>query len=129
MRTAKINLDGQERILCFSGRVLQAINDKYQSMEGYFDALRSQDQWDAFDAAIWGLAQMMEAGHKYAKHEGIDAAPPLTEDDLLDFCDLSDLSSFGGKIMETVSAGTEREVSAEPPKNVSTTPEIETVAR
>lgn len=118
MRTATITLAGEERILCFSTRVLLAVNERFGSPEAMFDKLMDrEDASGAFDASLWVLEQMMAAGAKYAKQEGLEPASPLTAEDILDLTTPGEILGLGTKIREALSAGTDREVEAKPPKN------------
>lgn len=121
MRTAKITLDGEEHLLCFSTGVVEAACDKYGTLDDFFDALNG-DQSTQLRTVIWALAQMMKAGANYAKRKGIDNPPPLTEADIRDGCDISDLMDLRSKVAETITSGSDRQVEATPPKNVKATP-------
>lgn len=117
MRTATITLAGEERLLCFSTRVLLAVNSKFGSLEALFDQLRdSTDTENSLKAALWVLAQMMNAGYRYGQHEGMNVALPLTEDMILDLCSPVEILDLGSKVQEALSVGTSREVEAKPPK-------------
>lgn len=120
MRTATITMDGEERILCFSTGVVEAACEKYGSLENFFEALNGE-QLTQIRTVIWALAAMMDAGAKRAKRKGIPCAEPLSEDEIRDLCDISDLSDLKDKVAETITAGSAREVEAEPPKNGETT--------
>lgn len=117
MRTAKITLAGHERTLAFSARVITAATDEYGSLQGFFDALQSKDQGESFRAVIWALSRMMDAGARYDRLQGLEPPPPMDVDELLDLCDFQELSGISSKILETITAGSAREVEAIPPKN------------
>ena len=72
--------------------------------------------------AVWLLATMMDGGARYAKINGLETAPPLTADELLDVMDLSDFGQLRTKITEAVVSGRETHVEADPGKNAETTP-------
>lgn len=44
MRTAKIHLDGEDRLLCFSTRVMENVCDKYGGLEGFFAVLQGSSK-------------------------------------------------------------------------------------
>lgn len=121
MRTATVSLDGAERILCFSTGVMEDVYEVYGGLDGFFDALNGKNG-NTIKAIIWALDKMMDAGARYARRKGIEAAPPLTADDIREVCDLSDFSGLQAAVMNTLTAGSERQVEAEPPKNEATTP-------
>lgn len=127
MRTATINLEGQDRLLCFSAGVVEAACDKYGTLEDFFGALDG-DQATRLRAVIWALAQMMKAGEAYAKRKGLETAPALTEEDIRYCCDIGDLSDLQEKVAETITNGSDRQVEAIPPKNAGATPREETAA-
>lgn len=121
MRTAKITIDGQERLLCFSTRVVRDCTDRYGGIEHIDEAL-SGDPVKALDETIWILSALINAGDRYARLNGIDNPPAVSYDDLYDIVDMADLQGLNGKIRETITGGMERNIEAEPPKNGKATP-------
>lgn len=118
MRTATITLAGEERILCFSTRVQLAVNSKFGSLEALFDQMRDQNAPEkAFNVSLWMLEQLMDAGYRYARHEGMEVADPLTADEILDLCSPVEILEMPSKVQETLMEGTRREVEVKPPKN------------
>ena len=122
MRTARITIDGAEHLLCFSARVVRACTERYGEMGGMDEALTSGSPVQAIDESVWMIATMMDAGARYAKLNGMDNPPPLTEEELLDVCDLGDLTQLTSKITETITNGKTPTVEAEPAKNAKATP-------
>lgn len=135
MRTARINIDGAEHLLCFSARVVRACTERYGDIANIDDALagrldvQAKDEAltggsavQAMDEAVWIITVMMDAGARYAKLNGLDNPPPLTEEDLLDVCDLGDFTQLISKIKETITNGKTPTVEAEPAKNAKATP-------
>lgn len=139
MRTARIEIEGREHLLCFSARVVRAVTERYGSVENIDSALSgrspsdsaAQDAEDgrepqfdavrALDEAVWLLATMMDGGARYARLNEIDNPPALTADELLDVLDISDFGRLKDKIAETITNGKSVNVEAEPPKNAKTT--------
>lgn len=121
MRTAKLTINGAEHLLCFSARVLRAVTERYGGVDKLSDALDGGEPAKSMDEAFWVLSAMMDAGARYARHEGLDDPEPLTVDELYDLCDISDFSGLKGKIAETITAGKTTTVEAEPPKNAGAT--------
>ena len=80
-------------------------------------AASPEDTVKALDESMWLLSQMLEAGARYARMNGMDNPEPLDADGLYDCCDMSDFAGLRGKIMETISNGQKATVEAEPPKN------------
>ena len=114
MRTAKIEIEGREYLLCFSARVVRAVTERYGGVEAIDGALSGSE-------AVWLLATMMDGGARYAKLNDIDNPPALTADELLDVLDISDFGRLKDKIAETITNGKSVNVEAEPPKNAKPT--------
>lgn len=122
MRTASIEIGGKAHLLCFSARVVRAVTERYGGVELIDTALSADDPLKALDEAVWLLSTMMDGGARYAKLNGLETAPPLTADELLDVMDLSDFGQLRTKITEAVVSGRETHVEADPGKNAETTP-------
>ncbi len=121
MRTARIEIEGREHLLCFSARVVRAVTERYGGVEAIDGALSGSEPVRALDEAVWLLATMMDGGARYAKLNDIDNSPALTADELLDVLDISDFGRLKDKIAETITNGKSVNVEAEPPKNAKTT--------
>lgn len=121
MRTAKIEIEGREHLLCFSARVVRAVTERYGGVEEIDGALDVSEPVRALDEAVWLLAAMMDGGARYARFNELDNPPALTADELLDVLDLSDFGRLKDKIAETITNGKSVNVEAEPPKNAKTT--------
>lgn len=121
MRTGKLTFEGREYPLCFSTRVVCNVTDKYGDLTEMYNALGSDNVSTQLSAVMWVLAQMSAAGERYARLNGEDPHPALTEDQLWDAFGIDDLLKLTKAIMDTVTAGTSREVEAEPPKNAEAT--------
>lgn len=122
MRTASIEIGGKAHLLCFSARVVRAVTERYGGVEHIDTALFAGDPLKALDEAVWLLSTMMDGGARYAKINGLETAPPLTADELLDVMDLNDFGQLRTKITEAVVSGRETHVEADPGKNAETTP-------
>lgn len=122
MRTGKIEIGGQEYLLCFSARVVRACAERYGSMESIDKALMSGTEAEMMDESFWLLAVMMDAGARYAKLNGLEAPSPLSMDALYDLCGMDDLFQMKARIFETVTNGSERRIETEEEgKNARTT--------
>lgn len=102
MRTWDFNLYGKTHKLCFTARVQRACCEKFGSMEEMYNALSSEDEVAILDNSVWLLAEMMKAGDKYAKNNGIANDNPMSIDDILDSCDVH---SIRGAIVMTINNG------------------------
>ena len=121
MRTARIEIEGREHLLCFSARVVRAVTERYGGVEAIDGVLSGSEPVRALDEAVWLLATMMDGGARYARLNEIDNSPALTADELLDVLDISDFGRLKNKIAETITNGKSVNVEAEPPKNAKTT--------
>ena len=114
MRTAKMTINSREHLLCFSGRVLRSVTEKFGGVTEMYEAFNSGDQAARLDAAIWALAQMVDAGDRYAQLNGLPNPGRYTPEDLYDLIDINDFTGLYGKIRETITSGSRRTVDARP---------------
>ena len=122
MRTATIEINGKSYLLCFSARVIRACTERYGDVSALADALDAEDPVKRLDEAVWVLSQMMDAGARYAKLNGIETPPPLPPDGILDQTDLSDFFRLRMSIKATITSGQAKHVEVEPSKNGAATP-------
>lgn len=121
MRTGKIKIGDKEYLGCFSTRVLANVED-YTGMSfetGLKDILEKKSIKDI----IWFVSQLINAGDRYAKMEGIDNPGTLDEDEIYDIVGVDDYEDVFGSIGEIVKAGTKPEIELKPAKNAKTTQE------
>ena len=119
MRTAKAKIHGKEYLICFSTRVLMALEERDgDSSAGLGKIMKTQKVSDVF----WLLAQMIDAGDRYAKIEGIDNPGTISYDELVDTLGVDEYQDVFGAITEAVQKGTKPEVQTKPAKNAKTTP-------
>lgn len=114
MRTGTMEINGKVYLLCFSARVIKACTERYGSLENVFDALQTNDEIKALDESFWLLAEMMDAGERYAKIEGMENPKALTQEDLYDVFDISSMAYIQDHIATAVKNGNSREVEAMP---------------
>ena len=128
MRTAKMSVDGREYLLCFSGRVIRNVTEKFGSLPAMYEAFSQEEQEKSLDAAVWVLSQMIQAGDRYAKLNGLENPGKLSFDDLYDLFDINDFTGIYSKIKETIRSGKQQTVTAAPDtsgggrKNAAATP-------
>lgn len=128
MRTAKMSVDGREYLLCFSGRVIRNVTEKFGSLPAMYEAFSQDEQEKSLDAAVWVLSQMIQAGDRYAKLNGLENPGKLSFDDLYDLFDINDFTDIYSKIKETIRSGKQQTVTAVPDnsgggrKNAAATP-------
>lgn len=112
MKTVTIDLQGERYALCFSVRVLNNLIEKYGSEEKANNALANL----SFVDSIFLLHQMMLAGEKEAKKNGVPNGNVPSWDDFLDNTTPFDLENITNSITDAISQGLERKVEVETPK-------------
>ena len=117
MRVAKIELLGKEYPLCFSTRAVKACAEKFGVLENIGNALGGGNEAEMLDNVFWLLSVLIDAGVRYERLMSGAEIDPLTADELMDICDLSDLEKLKDKIFEAMNAGTERAVEVETEKS------------
>lgn len=121
MKTIAVQIGGEKRILCYSLRVVNAIEDAFGGEAEMRAKLSSGKTSQAIDVTTWLMAQMMLAGKQYADKNGIPCPEPLTQDDLLDNCDVNDMLEMQTQIQNALAVGSKQDVEAEG-KNAGATP-------
>lgn len=113
MRTGKITVNGLDYITCLSTRVLVALEERGGDADKELARImKSAKLSDLF----WLLAQMIDAGNRYAKLEGLENPGTLSLDDLMDTMGPDDYDGMTLAMTETVRAGTTPTVEAKPGK-------------
>lgn len=104
MRTANINLLGENYKLCFSAGVMIACEEKYGSVDKALNKIGD----GSFEAIFWLLYEMMRAGANYAKIHNEEN--PEVKDFLYYASEigLDELSEMKKGITEAVISGQER---------------------
>ena len=102
-------------------RVVRNCAERYGKASGLYEALSDKNEIKALDESLWILAQMMEAGAKYAKEKGIPTGDPLNVEQLYDCCDFADLAGIRAAVMLTVTNGRKNNVEAEYSPNAEAT--------
>lgn len=124
MKKVTIPLGGVEYPLCFSLRVVQACGERFNGLENMDQALSGAgDPVHTIGDCVWLLSRMLDAGYRYEKGNGTEAKMPPTEEALWDNFGLDDLADLQLHLMTAMTAGKERTVEVEPPKNGMATPE------
>lgn len=101
---------GEKRAFCFSLRVLQDITDKFGSYENLFAAV---DGEKSVENVAWMLSQLMDAGSRYAKMNGLENPAPLSADEILDMSGPFDIGKYKSIIFATLARDTESTVQVE----------------
>lgn len=113
MRTGSIVINKKEYVLCFSARVVRACTERYGSIDNIDKHLLEGTETQTMDESVWLLEQMIAAGDRYAKQEGIENPAPLSYDEIYDLCGLDDLMGMRTKIFGAIADGNERKVEVE----------------
>ena len=120
MRAITVKIGGEERVLCYSLRVIKAIEEKFGG-EGEMRASLSEGTSKAVDITCWLMNQLMVGGKKYADKMGLSCPEPLTADDMMDLYDVGDLLEMQTTIQSALMAGSKQDVEAQG-KNAAATP-------
>ena len=107
MRTGKVEINGKEYLLCFSTRVLMALEERGGSSEA--ELQRIMDEHKVSDL-FWLLEKMIDAGDRYAKLEGIENPGTISGDNLIDLVGVDDYETMFQSIVGAVAAGNTPEV-------------------
>ena len=113
MRTSTLTIRGTEYPCCFSTRVLLALEERgkrEKPVKSATEMLSSIMENEALSDAFWLLHQLMVAGNRYAKLEGLDAPEGV-----------EDYPAMFAAIGKAVTDGQAQTVEAEFPKNADTT--------
>lgn len=118
MRTGKVKIRGKDYITCFSTRVLLALEEREGNSDKALQQILSNGKvTDMF----WLLAQMIDAGDRYAKIEGLDNPGTLTFDEIIDSIGVDDYETMFDALAEAVKRGSTPTVQTKPSKNAETT--------
>ena len=119
MRTSTLTIRGTEYPCCFSTRVLLALEDRgkrEKPVKSATEMLSSIMENEALSDAFWLLHQLMVAGNRYAKLEGLDAPEVFSLDDMIDLVGVEDYPAMFAAIGKAVTDGQAQTVEAETPR-------------
>lgn len=111
MKVINVEIGGKERILCYSLRVIKAIEERFGS-EGEMRAKLTAGTAQAVDITCWLMSRLMDGGKKYADTMGLPCPDPLSAEDMLDLFDVADLIQMQGTIQAALTAGLQQDVEA-----------------
>ncbi len=120
MRTVSVEIGGEKRVLCYSLRVIKAIEEAFGG-ETEMRAKLTAGTGQSVDTICWLMNQLMVSGKRYADKAGLTCPEPMSADDMLDCYDLSDLYAMQKTIQDALSAGMRQDVEATS-KNAEATP-------
>lgn len=113
MRTSKITVAGKEYTTCLSTRVLVALEERGGDADKELARIM---QGKKLADLFWLLAQMIDAGDRYAELEGLDNPGTLSLDELMDRMGPDDYEAMTGALADTVKAGSTPTVESKPAK-------------
>lgn len=125
MRTGKINIKGKEYMTCLSARVLRSLEERGGDADKELARIM---QGRKLGDLFWLLAQMIDAGNRYAEMEKLENPGALTLDELLDSLGPDDFEIMTVALADTVKAGTTPTVEAQPAKGKGKNAEARQVA-
>lgn len=119
MRTGKVIVGGKEYLTCFSTRVLMRVEE--EKGETAHEWLQKMIENQSVGDMFWLLAQLIDAGDRYAKLEGLDNPGAIDFEALIDTVGVDDYATMFAAVVETVKNGQTPNVRTKPEKNVKTT--------
>ena len=121
MRTGKVWIGGKEYLTCFSTRVLMRVEE--EKGEAAHQWLQKMVEKQSVGDMFWLLAQLIDAGNRYAKLEGLDNPGAISFDDLVDAVGVDEYGTMFAAVVETVNNGQTPTIKTKPEKNGKTTQE------
>ena len=121
MKTISVEIAGEKRILCYSLRVIKAIEARFGSETDMRAQLTSGSTGNVVDITCWLMSQLMIGGKGYADKMHLACPDPLSPEDMLDLYDVGDLLEMQSTIQNALPAGSQQEVEATG-KNAEATP-------
>lgn len=122
MNLKKINIAGQDYLLCFSALVMSACEEKDTSLPELLERIETDTQQGKVSTTFWLLYQMLLAGAAYAKRHSLPNPDVPEYEDMLAEIDITDLESVKTSIYTTITHDNKANVEVEPSKNQETTP-------
>lgn len=114
MRTKRIKIADKEYLACFSSRVLVSLEERGGNADkALADILNGLKVKDVF----WLLAELLNAGDRYAKEEGIENPGQITVDELLDRVGVDEYTTMFSEVTAAISDGSKTTVEVQPEKN------------
>lgn len=78
-RTKSININGKEYLLCYSTRVVRAVNDRFGNPgKMNYALMESKSAEERIETMLLMLHELMKAGARFAKMEGTENPEPLS---------------------------------------------------
>lgn len=101
---------GEERLFCFSLRVLNDASAKFGGVDAIFTAM---DGDKSVENIAWLASRMMDAGDRYAKRHGLENPAPVNADDILDELSYNEVLGLRDVVLSSVGHDSEAEVSVQ----------------
>lgn len=121
MRTAEIEINGKKHLLCFNLWALIECTERYGSLMGIDEAIKSEDEIKAINETLWLLRTLMRGGEMYASESGIEVEKPIATDQVKALCSAADIVKLKTKVLAAINAGMSTSIEVESSKNVETT--------
>lgn len=121
MRTATITIGKKDYIGCFSTRVLNNL-EEYTGMS-FENALSDILEKRSITDIAWLVVQVINAGDRYAKMEGIENPGEITTEEFYDRVGVDDYPKLFTQLNEIINGGTTPQIETKTPKNAKATPE------
>lgn len=120
MRISHVCIKGQEYPICFSTRVVISCEER----AGGIDAeLKKISEENSLKEMFWLLSEMLKAGVRYAKLEGLETPEPPGYEQLIDIVGIDEYQSMFSAVVDATTKGMQRKIEVEEEKNAKTTQE------
>lgn len=121
MRTAEIQINGKKHLLCFNLWALIECTERYGSLMGIDEALRSEKEADNIREALWLMHTLMKGGEIYATEMGIENEKPLSVESMKAQCSAAFFVGLKTKVLAAITAGMSTNIEVDSSKNAEST--------
>lgn len=121
MRTGIVTINEKQYLVCFSTRVMLALEERGGDADQELKKILDEHK---MSSTFWLLAQMIDAGDRYAKLEGMDNPGTLSFDQLVDLVGIDEYDTMFRSVWNAIKAGNTPTVhtKVKQEKNAETTP-------
>ncbi len=121
MRTGIVTINEKQYLVCFSTRVMLALEERGGDADQELKKILDEHK---MSSTFWLLAQMIDAGDRYAKLEGMDNPGTLSFDQLVDLVGIDEYDTMFRSVWDAIKVGGKPTVhtKVKQEKNAETTP-------
>lgn len=114
--TVSMHLLGEDYPLLLSMRAVYEISKRWGGVETAFLEIEKMPEHEQVEAVVWLASILLEEGANYSELETGEEIRRFTENELFTLLNINDLQPIFNKLVETVIAGQQTEISVEPPE-------------